>query len=236
MSFLIRKDGLLAKVCGLTCAGDVDLALDAGADLLGFVSYPGSPRHLADAAIVALAEAVRESDARSVLVVVDGERTGVDALVGDAGLDAVQLCGHEDPADWRGTSYAILRRIGVDDGAAAELSAWGDVADAFVLDHPATPGGSGLGVDPALAARLAGEAPCLLAGGLDGDLLTGGLPAPLDAALLIGCDASSRLETAPGVKDSAAVRHFVQSVRSLSHAGPSAGPCAGNRTHLREQR
>jgi len=232
VSLLVRKEGLLVKVCGLTRAGDVDLALDAGADLLGFVSYPGSPRHVADVTVVALAGRVREREARSVLVIVDGERARVDALVRDAALDAVQLCGHEDPVDWAGTHYAILRRLAVDDGAAAELSAWADVADAFVLDHPATPGGSGRGVDPTIAARLAREAPCLLAGGLDGDVLAGGLPAPLNAALIIGCDASSRLETAPGVKDPAAVRHFVQSVRSLSHAGPSAR----TRTHSREQR
>lgn len=240
MTRLARKEGLLVKVCGLTRADDVDLALDAGADLLGFVSYPGSVRHLADVAIIALADRVREREARSVLVVVDGVRARVDALVHDAGLDAVQLCGREDPVDWAGTPYAILRRLGVDGEATAELSAWATVADAFVLDHPATPGGSGRGVDPDIAARLAREAPCLLAGGLDGDVLAGGLPAPLDAALLIGCDASSRLESAPGVKDPAAVRHFVQSVRSLFHAGfhagPHAGPRAQTRTHSREQR
>lgn len=207
--------GTVAKVCGLARAEDVDLAVDAGADLLGFVSYPESPRHLSDLVAVALAGRARDAGARPVLVAVDAERNRVDALVESAGFAAVQLCGDERPDDWRGAAYPLLRRIGVADGADAELARWADVACAFVLDHPSSPGGSGRSVETDLAADLARRAPCLLAGGLDGDRLEAGLPAPLVAAPFIGFDASSRLDHEPRRKNPDAVRRFVRAAQAF---------------------
>jgi phosphoribosylanthranilate isomerase len=202
----------LAKVCGLTRAADVEAAIAAGADLLGFVQYERSPRHLSDLQVVALAGAVRERGALSVLVIVDGERSAVDALARDAGLDAVQLCGGERPDDWRDTPYAVLRRLGVDGDAGAEIDRWEGVAAAFVLDHPSAPGGTGRAVDLARAAELALRAPCLLAGGLDADALAAADLPPH----LLGFDASSGLESEPGRKCPDALRRYVQAAHAAA--------------------
>ena len=218
MSLLERRARPLAKVCGLTREDDVRAALDAGADLIGLVVHPPSPRHLDEARLAELARLVRGLGGASVLVVVDAERAAVEALVGAMDLDAVQLCGSERPEDWRGAPFPLLRRLGVDGAAPEELGRWRDVAGAFVLDHPAAPGGTGRAVDLARAAALARQAPCLLAGGLDADAVAA-FERPQD---LLGFDASSRLESSPGRKDPGAVRRYVAAVHAaVSHTeGP----------------
>lgn len=206
---------LTAKVCGLTRAQDVDVVLEAGADLAGFVSYAPSPRHVSDAEIVALAAPLEGSATRGVLVTVDRPRSDVEQVLESARLGAVQLCGSESPDDWTNAPFPILRRVGADADALAEISRWVRIASGFVLDHPGSPGGSGLRVDldhvlPALAA-----APCLLAGGLTADLLEAGLDPRLTGGGLVGVDASSGLEASRGAKSADAVRRFVAAAHRI---------------------
>lgn len=197
------------KVCGLTRPEDVRAAVEAGADALGFVRHPASPRYVEASAAAELVAGVPAGLA-TVAVVVDAEPSELAAYLEATGIGWAQLCGEERPEDWRGFAAPLLRRVGVDADAEAELEAWAEVAAGYVLDHPAAPGGTGRGVDPARAAELARRAPCLLAGGLG--------PANVrDAALAVrplGVDASSRLESTPGIKDPAAVRDFVRAARA----------------------
>lgn len=204
-----------AKVCGLSRQTDLYQALEAGADFVGFVSFEPSPRHMSDAQIIALCGVVHDAGARAALVTVDRVRPDVDRLVIDAGLDAVQLCGEESPNDWKDTPYGLLRRIGVGEGCFKELDAWQGIADAFVLDHPASVGGSGQPVNMELAEELANAAPCFLAGGLDAEAAAfrGEASAPF-----IGFDASSRLESRPGAKDPSAVVRFVDAAHRYPNA------------------
>ena len=197
------------KVCGLTCSADVDVALEAGAQALGFVHHLPSPRHL-DAAAAAVLAARAPADVWTVAVLVDAERDRAEEHVRASGARAIQLCGSEEAQDWRGFPVPVLRRIPVARGAEQELERWRDVAAGFVLDHPAAPGGSGRAVDEELAASLARAAPCLLAGGLDGD----NVAARVARVRPVGVDASSRLERAPGAKDHDAVRAFVRAARA----------------------
>lgn len=196
------------KVCGLRGAADLLAALEAGADAVGFVFHEASPR------------ALREEDAPSLAGLVPAQVLAVAVFVDAApdvaleraqriGARAVQLCGAERPADWRGFPLPILRRLAVAPRAAEDLAAWDGVAGAFVLDHPQAPGGSGRAVDWELAAQLAAHAPCLLAGGLDEH----NVAAAVRAVRPAGVDASSRLESAPGRKDEARVRAFVAAAR-----------------------
>lgn len=197
------------KVCGLTHADDVDVALDAGADALGFVHHPASPRHVPATALDPLLAQVGARALR-VLVVAGAPRAEVDALLAEHDVDALQLCGDEAVDDARGLAVPVLRRLGVDATARAELDRWRDVAALFVLDHPAAPGGTGRLVDPAVAAALAARAPCLLAGGLDAH----NVAAAVARTGVLGADASSRLERSPGRKDPDAVRAFVRAARA----------------------
>lgn len=210
MSVLDRHPPPLAKVCGLTGEADVRAALAAGADLLGFVSHSASPRHLADRSLVELTRQVHGHGGSSVLVVVDADRSTVEALVDEGRIDAVQLCGSEDPMDWEGAPFTLLRRLGVDAAAEEEAARWRGCAGAFVLDHPAAAGGTGRRVDGALAAALARRFPCLLAGGLD----AAAVAAFERPEVLLGFDASSRLELEPGRKCPHAVLRFVEAAHA----------------------
>ncbi len=196
------------KVCGLTREVDVEQAAAGGANLLGFVHYQRSPRGLSlgrAAELISRAPA----DATPVLVVVDAVPDQLDSWVAQTGAQAVQLCGAEQPGDFAGFRVPILRRVGVGAQADGEMGAWRDVARAFVLDHPAAPGGTGQGVKLELAAELAAQAPCLLAGGLDG----GNLEQRAARVRPAGVDAASRIEARPGVKDLEALTAYLSAAR-----------------------
>ncbi|MEL6904822.1 MAG: phosphoribosylanthranilate isomerase [Planctomycetota bacterium] len=217
------------KVCGLHSTGDVELAASLDVDAVGLVRHAPSPRHLSDAALSELGRAANRAGVPAVLVTVDPTRDDVERLIREAGLTAVQLCGTEDPAAWKGLPVPILRRVGVSADGFDELRRWAELAAAIVLDAPAAPGGTGRTVDTELAERLAAEAPCLLAGGLDGTRVDD-LPTSLTAKL-VGFDASSRLESSPGVKSGARVAAFVQAARAAA-AAPFP-PHASHRSALR---
>ena len=224
---MARAHRPLAKVCGLSRQADLYHAMESGADFAGFVSHKPSPRHMADAQIIALCGVVHDAGARAALVIVDAERSATDRLAHAAGVDVVQLCGGETPGQWKHTSYGLLRRVGVDasnpDACFEEVHAWRGVADAFVLDHPSTAGGSGQTVDLALAEDLARLVPCFLAGGLDGDAdVFASQPSMSSPAPFVGFDASSRLEARPGAKDPKTVTRFIQAAHRYPQA-PSPG-------------
>lgn len=202
------------KVCGLTRRLDVEAALAAGADALGFVHYRPSPRNLTPEAAARLIEPLGAGATPvlvvPVLVVVDATPERGRALMETTGARALQLCGEQRAPAWVGFDWPILRRLPVGPGAEAEQEAWAGVAAGFVLDHPGGPGGSGHRVDLERAAALAARAPCLLAGGLG----PADVAARVAAVRPAGVDASSRLESRPGEKDPVALRAFVRAARS----------------------
>ena len=207
------------KVCGLARTEDVHTALAAGADAVGAVHYAPSPRSVEAAQIAALFAEVPPK-VLTVGVVVDLTPASVGDFLAASGVRALQLCGAQSPGDWADAPVPLLRRIPVDASGAAEIEAWQGVAAGFVLDHPKTAGGSGQTVDFALAAELAPQAPCLLAGGLS----AGNTPEAVDAVRPHGVDASSRLEQMPGRKNPAAVYAFVQAARAALRGDDASSP------------
>lgn len=197
------------KVCGLRTSEDVHAAYESGADAMGFVVHPPSPRHLEPEAI---AERVREVPAglATVLVLVDVTPSRAAELLEQTGASWIQLCGDEDPTAFEDFSAPILRRLGVAPGAEVERDHWREVAAGFVLDDPTSAGGSGRPVDPGLAASLAESAPCLLAGGLGPE----NVRERVLAVAPHGVDASSSLESTRGVKDIGLIRDFVRASRA----------------------
>lgn len=193
-----------AKVCGLRRAADLCAAIDAGADAVGFVFHEPSPRWLADREAQALAGLVPPA-VLAVAVFVDATPEWALARAQRCGARAVQLCGRERPPEWSGFPLPVLRRLPVSAEAQDEIEAWRQIARGFVLDSAQAPGGSGRPVSWELAAGLAAQARCLLAGGLDAH----NVAAAVRAVRPAGVDASSRLEARPGRKDPQRVRAFV---------------------------
>ncbi len=192
------------KICGLTRLQDAMTALHAGAQAFGFVLHAPSPRSLTVSEAQAIAEELPTSMPK-VAVLVHTTPAEASTLLEPDSLNWVQLCGPQQPKDWVAFSPPILRRIPVDASGAHELQAWKGIATGFVLDHPTSPGGSGLPVDWKLALDLAMQAPCLLAGGLSPD----NVARAIREARPMGVDASSQLETSPGIKSPALITTFV---------------------------
>ena len=188
------------KVCGIRDPADLGESPDAA----GLVLWPGSPRYLDPKAAAALARKLPKGVLR-VAVVVDAAPRDVPKWA-----DLVQLCGDEAPEPWQGFRVPVLRRVPAAEGAQEVIESWRGIAAGFVLDHPASPGGSGREIDLEMASRLARLAPCLLAGGLD----AGNVAGRIDAVRPAGVDASSRLESEPGRKDPARVAAFVRAART----------------------
>lgn len=197
------------KVCGITCLADARLAANAGATMVGFVDVASSPRSVAASSVAEIVAGLPATLA-SVLVLADTDAPDARDRVATSKAGWVQLCGREKPAAFSDFPVPILRRLAVEPDALDELERWREVASAFVLDHPAAAGGSGRQVDTDIAAGLARKAPCLLAGGLDAELVN----QAVKLVQPLGVDASSRLESQPGRKCPEAVQSFVTNARA----------------------
>ncbi|HUP20621.1 MAG TPA: phosphoribosylanthranilate isomerase [Gemmatimonadota bacterium] len=197
------------KVCGLTEPAGARAAREAGADFLGIVFAPGSPRRLDPARAAAL---VARVPAAWVGVFVDPVPSDVARIAGALELAAVQLHGDESPDRCREIRAAagvpVWKALGP---GAGPLEDWAEAVDAVLLDSGAG-GGRPLPWRD-LAARLERRRPAVplfLAGGLEASNVAEAI------AVLApdGVDASSRLERSPGLKDPARVRAFVAAARA----------------------
>ena len=200
----------LAKVCGLVLAEDVAYAASQGADLLGFVSHPPSPRHCGN---LAVAEPYLD---RAVLVQVADRAEAILAAALRHGFRRVQP---HLPAAERERGVRLLREAGL-----SVLLPWADeaeqgsvFADLYLWEpsSKATGVAGGSGQRHAMAFPPPGE--FLLAGGLDAANLRDQIRALPESARsrFRGVDAASRLEAAPGRKDSAKVTDFIRTAHDL---------------------
>ena len=203
------------KICGLSTPETIDAAIDAGATHVGLVHYAPSPRHLSLEQAAALRRRVPER-VKVVLLLVS-----MDALPTAQALDAVkpdvvQFHGAETP-EWlalikNNTPLEVWKAIGVRNAEAlASGLKFKGAVDKLLYDAAAgaLPGGNGLALDWSLLTSFQHEIPWGLAGGL-----TPGNVA--DAIRTTGAplvDASSGLETAPGVKDVDLIRAFCKAAR-----------------------
>ena len=205
----------LRKVCGITRPEDAAHAIHSGAEAIGMIFYPRSPR----AVTVSQAEKVAAAagDARRVGVFVNESPDVIAETANRVPLQVVQLHGDEGPADCdavRSTLPNVTIWKAVRVGPEFDLAVLSDFAvDAFLLDKARAGvfGGTGETFDwqIALAAKRHGR--IVLSGGLDG--------ANVAEAIRVvrpwGVDASSRLETRPGVKDPAKVTAFLEAASCL---------------------
>ncbi len=201
------------KICGITNQEDAQMAVDAGADALGFLMYAKSPRCIEPAA----AKRIIASLPPFVLpvgVFVNEDAATVRNLMDDCGFALAQLHGDETAVYCQNLGRPSLKALRLKDRstflALAEFQGRANVRG-FVVDafSEQAYGGTGRTVDWNLAAEAARAAPVLLAGGLTPD----NVGAAVNAVRPYGVDVSSGVEACPGKKDPAKVRAFIRAAR-----------------------
>ncbi len=215
--------GFDIKICGLTRPDTLAAALEAGADFVGFVHFPKSPRHLPIADMPALAAAVA-GRAGKVALTVDADDALIAAIVAALDPDLLQLHGHETPervGEVRARfGRPVMKALPVASRAdLAMVPAYAAVSDRLLFDaKPAPdallPGGNGHAFDWGLLAGLDAGRPVMLSGGLDADNVADALA----IAAVDGVDVSSGVESAPGVKSAERIHAFVAAARRAAAA------------------
>ncbi len=216
------SDPLIIKICGIKTEAILDAAIEAGADMVGFMHFSRSPRHLELDPIGELISMAR-GRAETCVVLVNPDNTLV-AQVAALGPDWIQLHGPETPhrveaiRDEAGIAILKVCSIGGPEDVAA-VASFTDCADRILLDakppQGATrPGGLGTTFDWSLLKALDPELAFMLSGGLTPETVA----AAIKATRPIGVDVSSGVEKAPGVKDAALIRAFITNAR---HAAAS---------------
>jgi phosphoribosylanthranilate isomerase len=217
---------LLVKICGLSTPEALDVALDAGADFVGFVFFPPSPRHLDFELARALGERVRRR-ALKVALSVDADDAVLAASIAALEPDLLQLHGQEPPARVVAVrqkfSLPVMKAIAVETpGDLAAVAAYAGVADRLLFDARAPraatrPGGLGKSFDWRLLENLDPGLPFMLSGGLD----AGNVADALRITHAGGVDVSSGVEGAPGVKDPDKIRAFISAARKAARDLPA---------------
>lgn len=211
---------LFTKICGLTDAAAVAAAVEQGADMAGFVFFPPSPRNLsAEQAEALLAEVPSGID--RVGLFVDPETDFLDTILAKARLDLLQLHGDETPERCRAISIyfglPIIKAIKVSTKADLKVAkAYEDIVDWLMFDasppkDATLPGGNGKAFDWSIMQGVDFKRPWLLAGGLT----PGNLAEAVQQSGARAVDVSSGVESAPGKKDPAKIRAFLDAARRL---------------------
>lgn len=211
--------GLIVKICGLSTPEAVDAALGAGADMIGLVFFPPSPRYLTLAQAAPLAEHARGRGKVTALTV-DVDEDGIARIIEAVRPDWLQLHGHEPPeqvlALKRRFGLPVMKAIGIRDAAdLAQAEAYRGLADRLLLDAKppkgaTRPGGNALAFDWAILDGFDPGMPWMLSGGLD----PGNVGEAVRRARPTGVDVSSGVETAPGKKDVNLIAAFVAAARA----------------------
>jgi len=200
------------KICGITRAEDALAAARSGADAIGLVFYPHSPRHVSTTQAEQLAEALPPF-VSLVGLFVDAEAAFVREVLASVPLDLLQFHGDETPEYCAQFDRPYLKAIRVKAGvnllqcAAAYRSAKGLLLDAHV---EGIPGGTGTAFDWTL---IPGQLPLpvILSGGLDAE----NVAAAIKQVRPYAVDVSSGVEASKGIKDAAKVAAFINEVKQI---------------------
>jgi phosphoribosylanthranilate isomerase len=219
------------KICGLTTPETLVAALEAGADMVGFVFHRKSPRSISREAAAQLA-AMARGQAETVALVVDCDLEVAASLAAEVRPDWYQLHGSETPlvvTQMRSVTHARqMKALGVATGAdLSACSSYAPVSDLVLLDakppsDAAYPGGHGKVFDWTILAGLDPALPFMLSGGLTPENVAQAIATVRALGVnLVGVDVSSGVESAPGVKDIGKIRAFVQAARQAAAQAPT---------------
>jgi len=197
------------KICGITSVEDAAAAVEAGADALGFVFVPGTPRCLHPEVAARIVGALPPF-VTPVGVFVDQPLEEVLRIAARCHLQAVQLHGSEPEEYSRRIPLRVIKALRVRDAESLRIlptyPAHAFLLDAFVEGQA---GGTGTPISWDLAVRAKGHAPIILSGGLRPETVG---PA-VRRVRPYGVDVSSGVEASPGRKDHQKVREFIDAVR-----------------------
>ncbi len=197
------------KICGLTREEDARAAAELGADAVGFVLYPGSPRCVDVGRVAKIIERLPPY-VTTVGVFANQQLEEVSRAIRECGFDLVQLQGDESPEFCRGLGARAVKAIRVKDATSLEpmnsYSVRAFVLDAYREDQL---GGTGKTFDWELALKAKQYGRIILAGGLTPDNVRGAVKRVAPYAV----DVSSGVETAPGWKDHQMIDRFIRQAR-----------------------
>ena len=210
---------LIVKICGLSTRETLDAALEAGADMVGFVFFPPSPRHLSLEIARDLGR-VAKRRASKVALTVDADDAVLANIVETLQPDLLQLHGCETVARLRDIKQKfglpVMKAIPVETAAdLATLPGYAAVADRILFDARAPkdatrPGGLGAVFDWHVLEDLDLKLPFMVSGGLH----AGNVAEAVRVTRAGGVDVSSGVESAPGVKDVEMIRAFIRAARA----------------------
>jgi phosphoribosylanthranilate isomerase len=211
---------LTVKICGLSTPETLDAALDAGADMVGFMFFPASPRHLSLGSARELGTRIKKGRAQKVAVSVDADDATLENIIDALRPDLLQLHGKETTARIRDVKakfgVPVMKVIAVETAAdLAPAAGYAAVADRILFDARAPkdatrPGGLGVPFDWHLLENLKLAVPFMVSGGIN----AANVADALRVTGAPGVDVSSGVESAPGVKDVALIRAFIAAVRA----------------------
>lgn len=210
---------LLVKICGLSTRDTLEVALDAGADMVGFVFFPPSPRHVSLETGHDLGHQVK-GRALKVALTVDADDATLDNIMDALSPDIFQLHGSESVARLRDIKQRFGRPVMkvVPVATAADLAVlpgYAALADRILFDARAPkdatrPGGLGAPFDWHLLESLDLKLPYMVSGGLHAE----NVAEALRVTGAGGADVSSGVESAPGVKDPELIKAFIRAARA----------------------
>ncbi|MDO4579569.1 MAG: phosphoribosylanthranilate isomerase [Acinetobacter sp.] len=203
-----------AKICGITRVEDVHAVVNSGADAIGFVFYPPSPRSVSAEQASVLLQAIAPY-VQVVGLFVNSSAREIQAILNTVALDILQFHGDESPEQCQSIAQQVGRRwykaIQVKPGldVVAEIQKYQQAgASAVLLDawHPELKGGTGHSFDWSSFPQL--DIPLILAGGLNPD----NIEDAIHTTAAFAVDVSGGVESAKGIKDQQLIERFMQGV------------------------
>jgi phosphoribosylanthranilate isomerase len=199
---------VFVKICGITRLSDAQHAVEQGADALGFIFWPKSPRYIEPARAADIIGTLPPR-VTAVGVFVNESVAGLRDAAATAGIGTVQLHGDETPDYASALGLPVWRAVTVEN--AEEVARVWPPETTWLVDAAEPVRGTGMTVDWTRAASLARRRRVVLAGGLTPE----NIAAAIVAVQPYGVDVSSGVEDAPGVKNVDKVTRFLASARSV---------------------
>jgi len=206
------------KICGITDVDALEAAVTGGAEMVGFVFYPPSPRAVRPEIVADFVD-ILPDETEVVGLFVDADDSTLDTVLSHVRLDLIQCHGAETPERVEAIrleyGLPVMKAISIETALDFDtVQAYLDVADRLLFDTKppkgaALPGGNAISFDWALLSGRKFPLPWMLAGGLD----AGNVAEAIRISGAKAVDVSSGVELAPGKKDPAKIQAFIKAAK-----------------------